>query len=301
MQKIRMTCVMCAALWAAVPASAQNREHLQLAAELRMLQEQNQQLTLALGQLTDALKSVNTRLDANEQFQQRRFADQEVLIKSLGSDLSAIRERTQDTDTRMRSLSDEIDALRKTFLSLPALIAQAQTPPPTVDPNNPAPTTPGTDIAPSISTAPSAPVLPLPPIAGLSPNRMFDSAFSDYGAGQYNSAITLFEQLVKTFPDAGVADDAQYFIGESLFHLNRFSEAAAAYTLVIQNYPKGDQADMAFYKRGMAQERAGDTTAARSSYEEVVKRYPESPGASLARQSLVRIGRQMPPAAPARE
>jgi len=110
----------------AAPAAAQNREHQQLAAELRMLQEQNQQLSLALAQLTEALKSVNARLDTSEQFLQRRFADQEVLVKNLSSDLSAIRERTQDTDTRLRSLSDEIDALRKTFLSLPALLAQAQ-------------------------------------------------------------------------------------------------------------------------------------------------------------------------------
>ena len=41
---------MCLALLPALatPAAAQNREHLQLAAELRMLQEQNQQLSLAL-------------------------------------------------------------------------------------------------------------------------------------------------------------------------------------------------------------------------------------------------------------
>ena len=102
-----------------------------------MLQEQNQQLGLALTQLTDALKAVNARLDASEEFQRRRFADQEVLVKNLGSDLGTIRERTQDTDTRLRTLKDEIDALRQTFLSLPALIAQSQVAAAPVDPNNP--------------------------------------------------------------------------------------------------------------------------------------------------------------------
>ena len=112
MQKITTTAAVCLALLPALatPAAAQNREHLQLAAELRMLQEQNQQLSLALNQLTETLKAVNSRLDTSEEFQRRRFADQEVLVKNLGSDLGTIRERTQDTDTRLRSLKDEIDA-----------------------------------------------------------------------------------------------------------------------------------------------------------------------------------------------
>ena len=37
--------------WAAVPAGAQNREHQQMSAELRMLQEQTQQLALTLAQM----------------------------------------------------------------------------------------------------------------------------------------------------------------------------------------------------------------------------------------------------------
>ena len=105
-----------------------------------MLQEQNQQLGVALTQLTDALKAVNARLDTSEEFQRRRFADQEVLVKNLGVDLGTIRERTQFTDTQLRTLKDEIDALRQTFLSLPALIAQSQatgTPALPLDPANP--------------------------------------------------------------------------------------------------------------------------------------------------------------------
>jgi len=304
MQKIIAT----SAVWlaflsaTATPVTAQNREHQQLAAELRMLQEQNQQLGLALAQLTDALKAVNARLETTEQFQQRRFADQEVLVKNLSSDLSAIRERTQDTDTRMRSLSDEIDALRKTFLSLPALIAQAQAPPPPpIDPNDPnavAAPAPLPDGAPLTPTSSAAPALPLPSTAGLSPNRMYDTAFSDYTAGQYVPAIAGFEQLLQTFPQAERADDAQYFIGESLYHLNRFSEAAAAYSRVIEQYPTGDQVDMAYYKRGLAQERMGDAEAAKASWDEVIKIYPESQGGIFASQSLVRLSRQAPPVKP---
>lgn len=283
---------------AALPARAQNREHLQMAAELRMLQDQNQQLSLALAQLTEALKSINARLDANEQFQQRRFADQEVLVKNLGSDLSAIRERTQDTDTRLRSLRDEIDALRQTFLSLPALIAQSQTSAAPADPNSPSAAAPTSPPGAAPPTPTPAPVLPLPPTAGLSPNRLYDTAFSDYTAGQYSLAIDGFDQLVKNFPQAERADDAQFFIGESLSHLGRLPDAVAAYNLVIQKYPSGDQVDMAFYRRGFVESQMGQTDVAKATWEELVTRYPESQGAQLAKQRLAGLAR--PAAAPAK-
>jgi tol-pal system protein YbgF len=301
MQKITTTTIaFCLIILAAMvaPASAQNREHLQLAAELRMLQEQNQQLGLALTQLTDALKAVNARLDTSEEFQRRRFADQEVLVKNLGADLGTIRERTQDTDTRLRTLKDEIDALRQTFLSLPALIAQSQSAVSPVDPNNPgAAVTPLPDGAPP---RPPAPTLPLPPTANLSPNRLFDTAFSDYSASQYMAAISGFQELLKNFPTAERADDAQYFIGESLVNMNRLPEAIEAYNLVIQRYPSGDQVDMAYWRRGFVESRMGQTDAARATWEEVVKRFPESSGAQLAKQRLAGLSRPSatPPAKP---
>jgi tol-pal system protein YbgF len=289
-----------AALWLvlfpalATPAVAQNREHLQLAAELRMLQEQNQQLSLALAQLTDALKAVNARLDSSEEFQRRRFADQEVLVKNLGSDLGTIRERTQDTDTRLRTLKDEIDALRQTFLSLPALIAQSQSGLAPADPNNPlAPTDPPPDGAAPAAARFPAPSLPLPDTAGLSPNRVFETAFGDYVSSQYESAITGFQQVVKNFPTAERADDAQFFIGESLGKLNRLPEAVDAYNVVIQKYPTGDQIDMAYYRRGFVESQMGRADAARATFEEVVKRFPNSQGAQLARQRLA--GSTRPP------
>ncbi len=259
-----------------------------------MLQEQNQQLGLALTQLTDALKAVNSRLDTSEEFQRRRFADQEVLVKNLGSDLGTIRERTQDTDTRLRSLKDEIDALRQTFLSLPALIAQSQAAPP-VDPSNPAGTNPAPDGAAPVAPRPPAPVLTLPDTAGLSPNRVYDTAWADYSAGQYMSAIAGFRQLIEKFPTAERADDAQFFIGESLANMNRYPEAIDAYNLVIQKYSSGDQVDMAYYRRGFVEGQMGRTDAARATWEEVVKRFPDSQGAQLARQ---RLAGARPPAAP---
>src|SRR5262245_57040307 len=47
----------------AVPAAAANKEHQQMMAEIRMLQEQNLQLQQTIGTLVDALKTVTTKID----------------------------------------------------------------------------------------------------------------------------------------------------------------------------------------------------------------------------------------------
>ena len=73
-------------------AGAQNREHQQMTAELRMLQEQTQQLALSLAQIGEAIKALNARLDSSDQSAQKRFADQELLLKGLSTELSAVRD-----------------------------------------------------------------------------------------------------------------------------------------------------------------------------------------------------------------
>jgi len=267
------------------PAHAQNREHQQQSAELRILQEQTQQLALSLAQIADSIKALSARLDASEQTAQKRYADQELIIKNLSNDLSAIRERTQDTDTRMRSLSDEINALRSTMTSLPSLLSQSGA----------ASSLPGdgTSLAGQPGATAGGPVGP--PGAGsstlgLSPSRMLESARGDYFAGNYQAAISGFEALVKAFPTSEAAGEAYYYLGETYFTQKRHQEASTAYAQVIQNYRKSSFVPDAYYKRGRALELLGMADEARALYEQLMKTYPDSQQAGLASQALKRMG-----------
>jgi tol-pal system protein YbgF len=278
---------------ASTPARAQNREHQQQTAELRMLQEQTQQLSLSIAQIAEAIKALNARLDATEQAAQKRFADQELSIKALGNDLSAIRERTQDTDTRLRSLSDEIDALRSTLTSLPSLLSQSGGAPPPLgggDPTLPSPQA-GAGAGPAgPSPTGSSPI-------GLSPSRMLDSARGDYFSGNYQAAISGFEALVKAFPTSEAAGEAYYYLGETQFTQKRYQEAAAAYAQVIQNYKKSSWVPDAYFKRGRSLEALGMTDEAKTVYEQLVKTYADTTPAGLASQRLTVLKRQTTPPA----
>ncbi len=276
---------------AAAPSLAQNREHQQMAAELRMLQEQQQELQLAVSQLlvqlTESLKTINARIDEASRATTKGFADQELSLKGVANDLSVIRERTQDTNTRIQGLSDEVEALNMTIATIPSLLTQAV-------PSVPADPAADPAVGAPAGAAPPAPA-PAPSTVGLSPQRMYETAWADYTAGQYTLAITGFEQLLRTFPMTARADDAQFLIGESNSGLLRWEDAIGAYNRVIQNYATGDQVPLAYYKRGIAQERLGQVDAARSSFEQVIKRYPESDGARLAKQGLDRLKPQTAP------
>lgn len=270
----------------ALPASAQNREHQQMTADVRMLQEQTQQLALTLAALNQALaeslKAINTRLDQASDATRKGFADQKLLIDNMAEAVGVIRERSNDTNVRIGTLSEELEALRQT---VQALQQAAVAPPPVVDPN--VPIDPNAPAPAPVQTAPP----PLPSTAGLSPTRLYETARADYFAGQYTSAISGFEAFLRAFPRSEQADDAQFHIGETHYGQNQWAQAIAAYNLVIQNYAGTNAVPDAYYKRGLAQERLGQMDAARASWEAVAKSFPESDAGRLAKQGLDRLGR----------
>src|SRR5437762_2966669 len=130
----RFFVAICLVTLALTPASAANKEHLQLAADIRMLQEQAQVLQNMLGSLNETLKAVNTRLDDQTNGMRKAFADQKLLIDNLSSDLRVVREKVDDNNVRIASLTQELDALRQAVQQMAARppttdAAAAPTPP----------------------------------------------------------------------------------------------------------------------------------------------------------------------------
>src|ERR1700681_238526 len=94
------------------PAAAVDREHQQIEADIRMLQEQAQQLQQALAGLADTLKQVNARIDDQTALERKAFADGKVQADNLSGDLRIVREKVDETNVRLSSLSQEMEALR---------------------------------------------------------------------------------------------------------------------------------------------------------------------------------------------
>jgi tol-pal system protein YbgF len=219
---------------------------------------------------------VNTRLDQQSETNRRSFAEQKLGSDNLTNDLRVVREKMDDNNVRIGSLTQEVDALRQT-------VQQLSVPPPM-----PTAATTEAGAAPTDGTAPAAtpPPSPAPMAAGASPQRLYDSAWSDYTASQFDLAIQGFEAFIKSFPRSEQADDAQVLIGNSYLQAGKFERAVEAYDLAIRTYPNGNLIPDAWFKKGTALLDLKQPEKAFEAFEYVVKTYPQSAAASLARQQL---------------
>ena len=267
----------------AFPAEAQRREQQQTMADIRILQEQTQQLQLALAALAETLQALNARLDDQANVTRKAFADQKLLADAVSSDIRVVRERVDETNVRITSLSQEVEAMRLTIPTMSYV-------PPGSDPGQATGDPAGTETA---MGAVPPPAQPAPP--GMSPQRLFDTAWADYTAGQWALAIEGFGTYIRTFPRSELSDDAQHYIGESYYAEGKFAEAIDAYNRVIADYPTGDQVPNSYYKRGLAFDRLGQVDRARESFETVVREYPDSPAGTMAQQNLERLSQRRPP------
>jgi tol-pal system protein YbgF len=252
------------------PLEAANKEHQQMMADIRMLQQQNTRLQNQLAAVTKLLESVTARLEEQAAASRKSFADQKAVADTMNADLRVLREKIDESNVRLGSISEEVETLRLAQTAAPAAAAPA------------APTDPN---APAAAVPPVTPA-PRPGSFGASPSQAFETARSDYYMGNWSLAIQGFESFVKTFPKSDLTDDAQYYIGETYFMSGRFQDAITAYNQVIEQYPASNTLPDTYFKRGMAQKALGQIPQAKESLAFVIKTYPASDAAFLAKQAL---------------
>jgi TolA-binding protein len=257
----------------AIPSAAlaQNREHQQMFADIRMLQEQVQQLRLA----------VNTKQDDQATAVSKGFAGQKVLIDQLTDSVRILREKGDDTNVRISTLAHELETIRQSMTALQNSVIQAiaalgqpaaGAPPPGGEPNTSTPTTPAN--------------LPNPV---QNPQTLYENAWSDYMSSHYDLAITGFQAYLRSFPTSPDAYKAQFNIGEAYKYSKRYREAVQAYTSVITNYKGSPWEDQAYYARGLAYEELAMKDQARADFQYIIKNFPDSTFVPLAKSALERI------------
>jgi len=270
-------------------AAAQNREHQQIFADLRMLHEQTQLLRVAVAELAESLKSVNSRVDDQANLTRKLFADQGVQIGSLTENTRILREKLDATNVAMSKDAHEMETIRQELAAQRTLLTQIialLTPgTPSGDPAA-AGLTGTTGGEPPTAPPPATVQLPPPP---QNPQRAFDTAFGDYATGQYDMAIAGFQYYIETFPTSPDVPKARFHVAESQYGKGAYREAVAAYEQVITLHKATDWEPQALYKQGLAYEQLGQTERAKANWELVRKSFPDTSAAMLATQNLARI------------
>jgi tol-pal system protein YbgF len=118
------------------------------------------------------------------------------------------------------------------------------------------------------------------------PRELYSQAYADFARGNYDLAIQGFNEYMTHYPETDFTDNAQYWIGESLYGKKQYAEAIEAWNRLFRDFSSSDKVPDGRVKKGMALERLGRRSQALVEYRYVVDRYPTSPAARIARERL---------------
>lgn len=120
----------------------------------------------------------------------------------------------------------------------------------------------------------------------------YNQAFDILKAGKYVDAVTAFQQFLQTYPQSTLADNAQYWLGESYYVTRDFQSAAAAFQTVLDRWPDSRKAPDALLKLGYTQAELKHIAQARATLTSVSTRFPGSDAANLAAARLLQLPAQ---------
>jgi tol-pal system protein YbgF len=268
-RRIAAAALAAAALLAAGPVHAANKDMERLALQIAALQ----------GQLAEVQRTAE-----ESRAEIRRLtelvAEQNALLKKGAADRSqrdeAVAASFKDLGDRVAELAEALQALRAQFPaplgSSPAGEGTASTPPaPAAAPGAAGPASP----------AAAAPAAPAP-----APRELYSQAYADYARGNYDLAVQGFTEYIRNYPGTDFTDNAQYWIGECLYSKKMYAEAIEAWNTLFKDFPDSDKTPDGRVKKGMALERLGRKSQALVEYRYVVDRFPNSQAARIARERL---------------
>jgi tol-pal system protein YbgF len=155
-------------------------------------------------------------------------------------------------------------------------------------------TTDPPQFAPLPSPRPVAPVAPEADIAlAKEPPEAQDEyklALRELREQQYDRAIQQFRTFQRRYPNSDMADDAQYWIGESYFTQKDYNRAILEFNDVLR-YRRGDKVPAALLRQAQAFLEIGDKTDARLILQKLINDHPNSEQAREARDRLQNLGR----------
>ncbi len=229
------------------------------------------------------------RLDAALKQQQVSPACAEAASRTqdLETQVGALREAMIVSQTRLDEALAEIRALR---LSLGSSGSNRTGP---VAPSNPGSASATPDLSPAAagpgptttSNSPSRTVEP-----GISPSDAFQAAYADYSRRLFDLALEGFRQALAADPKGPLADDSQYWIGETLLSQGKTSEAIDAFDAVISSWPNGEKRLAAEVRKGVAMFDSGRRDEGTNLLKRVIESHPGTPEAQSAREFLRRKG-----------
>ena len=243
-----------------------------LQSQIADLQEQVAQMKRTSA-VKEEVQSVNQKIAEQTQTLLKSNAALVAKVDQIDEKMNNTQGGVEQTNYRVDKMAQQVTQIQHDFDELKAAAARAAAQPAVSEV-----TVPG--------TANPAPA----PAPGEDPVQMYQSAYRDYQRGNYDLSMAGFREFAAKNPNSDLADNAAYWIGESLYSQKKYREAIAQFDSVVTNYPKSDKVAGALLKKGYAYIALGERSQGIVQLQYVVHEHPTSPEASVARQRLKALG-----------
>jgi len=114
----------------------------------------------------------------------------------------------------------------------------------------------------------------------------YTAAYLALKSGRYDEAITSFQTFLNVYPSGEYADQAYYWLGESLLAKGEFLPAVEAFNALTQTYPKSSKYQAGLLKLGIAYQQAKRLGDAKAVLQRLINEDPDSKAAEHARARL---------------
>jgi tol-pal system protein YbgF len=114
----------------------------------------------------------------------------------------------------------------------------------------------------------------------------YDNALQTLRSGHYQNAAKQFEQIVALYPNSDLADNAQYWLAETMYINRDFDSASAAFQHVINRYPLSSKVADALLKIAFIKLELNEIKAGKQQLQALIQTHPQSSAAKLAQQRL---------------
>jgi tol-pal system protein YbgF len=251
-----LTLALAVALVATAPAFAQK---LSLAERVAQLEQDSANRAATAGQANVELLNRLTQLQSEVQALRNQ-------VEQLQNDNEQIKQRAReqyvDLDTRLQKLEGG---------AAPSNAAPASSAPPVA--------------APPVASAPPVPTPTTAPPAA-DEQSAYGQAFDALKRGDYVASARGFQAFLKAYPNASLAPNAWYWLGESYYVTQNYPVAQKAFEALLGQFPDSGKAADALLKKGYCQIEMNQVEAGRKTLTQVMGQFPDTDAARLAQSRL---------------
>jgi tol-pal system protein YbgF len=227
------------------------------------------------------------RVKRDQQEMRARLADVQVSLDAINRRLDTVRSSMDEKGPASRDTA----ALRELERRVADLEAHGGAPPPPPEASAVAVGTPAAAPVPNIPRTEAANIAlrreDRQP--ATSANEGYRRALQSYRDGQTTQAIQQFRDYLRNNPKSDLADNAQYWIGESYYSKSDYNRSIIELNEVLLKYPQGDQVPGALLALATSFANSGDKIDAKLILQKLVSDHPKSEEAEIGRQQLQKL------------